>query len=172
MLALFLYKPTLAREPIDAGEGTLLPAGEVCPATQFHDGSHRLLAEQLLDAIDAGETPDVGRMILDAPDDRVGGLAAELSRLGQTLLENCDVEENEFAGRICSELQQIAQLERFESTPNPDSEADPGSELKRRIERLKERGLDKAAIAQVARPRKPMRFSTKKKSNWNDNDRR
>ena len=171
MLALFLYQPDLARQPIDAGEGTMLPAGEVCPATQFTDAHNRQLAEMLLDAIDFGENPDVGRLILDAPDDRVGALAAELSRLGQALIENCDIDTLSFLARICSELQQVTQLERFDSGRGEDPAEDPGAELKRRMERLRERGLDKAAIAQ-ARPRKPMRVSAGKNTNWNNKGRR
>jgi DNA primase len=162
VLALYLYRPELARTSIDAGEGTMLPASEVCPAAQFLDAGHRLLAEQVLDMIDAGETPDVGRLLIEAPDDRIGGLAAELYRLGQDLLENSTLTDAELLSNLCNELQRIAQIERFDSSPPAEENAQPGAELKRRIEQLIERGADNAAFARVPRPRRPMRVAAPK----------
>ena len=168
VLAIYLFDPTLARTSIDAGEGTMLPASEVCPATQFLDPGHRILADQILDALDAGQTPDVGQLLLDAPDDRIGSLAAELYRLGQDLLDNTELEPAELLGNHCNDLQLIAQLERFEIDPSTDEAAPPGVELKRRIEQLIERGPDKASLARVPRPRRPMRIAASKSKRMRD----
>lgn len=162
VLSLFLFDPNLARESVDAGEGTMLPAGELCPAIQFLDARHRILAEQLLDAIDAGETPDVGKLLLDAPDDSIGSLAAELYRLGQDILDNTDLTQNELLSNLCTELHQIAQLERFNTDLGTDNDSGPAEQLKRRISQLIERGPDKASHARVPRPRRPMRMTTSK----------
>ncbi|MDG2031148.1 MAG: DNA primase [Phycisphaerales bacterium] len=169
VLSLFLFDPELARVSVDAGEGTMLPAGELCPAIQFLDASHRILAEQLLDAIDAGETPDVGRLLLDAPDDSIGSLAAELYRLGQDILDNSELTPNELLGNLCSELHQIAQIERFNNTPGTDADSGPAEQLKRRMNQLIERGPDKASHARVPRPRRPMRMTATKSKRPRDN---
>ena len=169
VLSLFLFEPELARESVDAGEGTMLPAGELCPAIQFLDPRHRILAEQLLDAIDAGETPDVGKLLLDAPDDSIGSLAAELYRLGQDILDNSDLSRNELLGNLCSELHQIAQLERFNTGPVDEQASGPAEQLKKRINQLIERGPDKASHARVPRPRRPMRLTASKSKRPRDN---
>lgn len=159
VLALFVSDPEFARMNVDAGEGTMLPASELCPAQQFLDPLHRKLAEHLLSAIESGESPQVGQLLLQIEEDEVAQLATDLYRLGEDLIANSEAEPRSLLGTLCSDLHQIAQLERFESTAPTSTTSDPGAELKRHIEQLRTRGADKAAMAQVPRPRRPMRIA-------------
>lgn len=162
VLALFLFDADLARTSVDAGEGTFLPAAELCPALQFLDPGHRALAELLLDLIDSGENPDVGRLLDEVPDDRLGSLAAELYRLGRDLLQGSELAPTRLLEDLCNELQRTGQLERFAPATDDTTDEGPAQELKRRMAQLIERGPDKAAHARVARPRRPMRLNASK----------
>ena len=137
----------------------MLPASELCPAAQFVDHMHRQLAEHLIGEIESGETPQVGDLLIQLEDGEVAKLATDLYRLGEGLLSNSEMEPAELLATLCADLHRTTQLERFESNAPNSNTQNPAAELKKHIEQLRQRGADKAAMASVPRPRRPMKVA-------------
>ncbi|MEC7352510.1 MAG: hypothetical protein VYD99_05230, partial [Planctomycetota bacterium] len=164
VLALFLYSPELASQSLDAGEGMMLPASELCPAEQFDVPEHRMIAEVLIREVEAGRHPGIDQMLLALEDPTAAALIADLFRFGSEMIRNTQDPDLELLQTTCEDLANTARLERFaeEKRADPD-QPDPAS-LSDQLERIRRRGSDRSILPRVERPKKPMSPPLFKKS--------
>ena len=156
VLAIFICNPELARQSVDAGEGMMLPATELFPPEHFLDRRHRGLADILIPAIEAGETPAIDQLLLAVEDPSLAMLITDLYRYGTAILDNSEDPAPVLMSRLCDDLAHTNRLEHFasEHANAPGSHQEQG--LGKRLELLRMRGSDRTVIPRVERPKKPV----------------
>ena len=156
VLAVFICNPELARESVDAGEGMMLPATELFPPEHFLDNRHRALADILIPAIEAGETPAIDQLLLAVEDPAIAMLITDLFRYGTALMDNSEDPPTVMMARLCDDLARTNRLEHFASERHDPNSSQQSSGLADRLERLRMRGSDRTVIPRVERPKKPV----------------
>ena len=156
VLALFITSPELAAQPVDAGEGMMLPASELFPCEQFIVPAHRRLAKVIVPAIESGARPSVDQLLLAVEDRDTASLVAELFRFGTQMIENSESTERELLEQICDDLANTARMERFAVERHSAGLDRRPMNLSQELERLRQRGSDRSILPQVDRPKKPM----------------
>ena len=156
VLALFITCPELAAEPVDAGEGMMLPASELFPCEQFIVPAHRRLAQVIVPAIESGARPSVDQLLLAVEDRETASLVAELFRFGTQMIENSESTERELLEQICDDLANTARMERFAVERHSAGLDRRPMNLSDELERLRQRGSDRSILPKVDRPKKPM----------------
>ena len=156
VLAIFICNPELARECVDAGEGMMLPATELFPPEHFLENRHRGLADILIPAIEAGETPAIDQLLLAVEDPSIAMLITELFRYGTAIMENSEDSPPVMMGRLCDDLARTNRLEHFASEHSNPSGSHQNAGLGKRLEMLRMRGSDRTVIPRVERPKKPV----------------
>ena len=164
VLALFLYSPELASQSLDAGEGMMLPASELCPAEQFDVPEHRLIAEVLIPEVEAGRHPGIDQMLLALEDPAAAGLIADLFRFGSEMIRNTQDPDLELLQTTCEDLAHTARLERFVDEKRAEPDQPHPVSLSDQLDRIRRRGSDRSILPRVERPKKPMSPPLFKKS--------
>ncbi|HAW96103.1 MAG TPA: hypothetical protein DCX60_07505, partial [Phycisphaerales bacterium] len=156
VLAIFICNPELARNSVDAGEGMMLPATELFPPEHFLDHRHRGLADILIPAIEAGETPAIDQLLLAVEDPSIAMLITELYRYGTAIMDNSEDSATVMMTRLCDDLARTNRLEHF-AAEHADPAGSPHDQgLGKRLEMLRMRGSDRTVIPRVERPKKPV----------------
>jgi hypothetical protein len=156
VLAIFICNPELARECVDAGEGMMLPATELFPPEHFLENRHRSLANILIPAIEAGETPAIDQLLLAVEDPSIAMLITDLFRYGTAIMDNSEDTLPVMMSRLCDDLARTNRLEHFALEQSSATSADENIGLDARLEKLRMRGSDRTVIPRVERPKKPV----------------
>lgn len=155
LLAMVVHDAALYRTSVDAGDGTWLPASELFDAMAFDHPPHRALAKQLVDQIESGETPLVGDLLLASTTDAERTLLTDLLCLGRDQISNTrDAPEVLFA-TFCNDLRQVQVLESHRIKSLDPKNPNTAEAFSQQLALLKERGLDRAAVARIDRPQRP-----------------
>ena len=118
VLAIFICNPELARECVDAGEGMMLPATELFPPEHFLENRHRALADILIPAIEAGETPAIDQLLLAVEDPSIAMLITDLFRYGTAIMDNSEDTLPVMMCRLCDDLARTNQTRTLRARNN------------------------------------------------------